>query len=108
MAVGALETAFWDASAKAAGLPLWVMLGGLRTEHPVGASLGIQDEHRKNRRNRLKTRRRGVQTPQVQNQTGLGRRAAPGRAGGFAGDAFDCRREQRLQLDRRARVSATR
>ena len=42
MAVGALETAFWDLSAKQAGLPLWVMLGGTRTEHPVGASLGIQ------------------------------------------------------------------
>lgn len=43
MAVATLETAFWDAQAKAAGLPLWVMLGGQRTEHPVGASLGIQD-----------------------------------------------------------------
>lgn len=42
MAVGALETAFWDLLAKRAGLPLWVMLGGVRTEHPVGASLGIQ------------------------------------------------------------------
>ena len=42
MAVGALETAFWDLSANQAGLPLWVMLGGTRTEHPVGASLGIQ------------------------------------------------------------------
>ena len=43
MAVAALETAFWDASAKAAGLPLWVLLGGTRTAHPVGASLGIQE-----------------------------------------------------------------
>ena len=43
MAVGALETAFWDLLAKGAGLPLWVMLGGARTEHPVGASLGIQE-----------------------------------------------------------------
>lgn len=43
MAVGMLETAFWDAHAKAAGLPLWVMLGGTRTEIPVGASLGIQE-----------------------------------------------------------------
>jgi O-succinylbenzoate synthase len=42
MAVAALETAFWDASAKAAGLPLWVLLGGTRAAHPVGASLGIQ------------------------------------------------------------------
>lgn len=42
MAVGALESAFWDLQAKAAGLPLWVLLGGTRTEHPVGASLGIQ------------------------------------------------------------------
>jgi O-succinylbenzoate synthase len=43
MAVAALETAFWDLQAKAAGLPLWVMLGGSRTEHPVGASIGIQE-----------------------------------------------------------------
>ena len=43
MAVGALETAFWDLLAKQAGLPLWVLLGGTRTEHPVGASLGIQE-----------------------------------------------------------------
>lgn len=42
MAVGALETAFWDLQAKAAGVPLWVLLGGVRTEIPVGASLGIQ------------------------------------------------------------------
>lgn len=42
MAVGALETAFWDLQAKAAGVPLWVLLGGVRTAHPVGASLGIQ------------------------------------------------------------------
>ena len=42
MAVATLETAFWDAQAKAANVPLWVLLGGRRTEHPVGASLGIQ------------------------------------------------------------------
>ncbi len=42
MAVGALETAFWDLQAKAANIPLWVLLGGERTAHPVGASLGIQ------------------------------------------------------------------
>ena len=42
MAVGALETALWDIQAKAAGLPLWQLLGGLRTAHPVGASLGVQ------------------------------------------------------------------
>ncbi len=43
MAVATLETAFWDASAKAAGVPLWVLLGGSRTEHPVGASIGVQE-----------------------------------------------------------------
>ncbi|HEX7003091.1 MAG TPA: o-succinylbenzoate synthase [Trueperaceae bacterium] len=43
MAVAALETAFWDLQARAAGLPLWVMLGGHRTRHPVGASIGIQE-----------------------------------------------------------------
>lgn len=42
MAVATLETAFWDLQAKSAGLPLWEMLGGIRTGHPVGASIGIQ------------------------------------------------------------------
>ncbi len=42
MAVAALETAFQDLQAKAAGLPLWAWLGGVRTEIEVGASLGIQ------------------------------------------------------------------
>lgn len=42
MAVGALEAAFWDLQAKAAGMPLWQFLGGTRTDIEVGASLGIQ------------------------------------------------------------------
>jgi O-succinylbenzoate synthase len=42
MAVAALECAFWDLQAKAAGLPLWQLLGGVRTQIAVGASLGIQ------------------------------------------------------------------
>lgn len=42
MAVAALETAFWDLLAKAQGVPLWQLLGGVRTAFPVGASLGIQ------------------------------------------------------------------
>lgn len=42
MAVAALETAFWDLQAKAAGLPLWQLLGGVNTSIPVGASIGIQ------------------------------------------------------------------
>lgn len=42
MAVAALEMAFWDLQAKAAGLPLWQLLGGVRTQVPVGASIGIQ------------------------------------------------------------------
>lgn len=42
MAVAAVETAFWDLQAKSAGLPLWVLLGGTRTETAVGASIGIQ------------------------------------------------------------------
>ena len=42
MAVGALACAFWDLQAKAAGLPLWQLLGGVRTSIAVGASLGIQ------------------------------------------------------------------
>lgn len=42
MAVATLETAFWDAQAKQLGVPLWVLLGGSRLQHPVGASLGIQ------------------------------------------------------------------
>lgn len=43
MAVATLETAFWDLQAKSLGQPLWSLLGGTRTAHPVGASIGIQD-----------------------------------------------------------------
>ncbi len=42
MAIGALECAFWDLQAKAAGVPLWHYLGGSRTQIEVGASIGIQ------------------------------------------------------------------
>ena len=42
MAVAAVETAFWDLQAKAAGLPLWALLGGVERPIPVGASIGIQ------------------------------------------------------------------
>src|SRR5690625_3429777 len=42
MALAALEMAFWDLQAKAAGMPLWQLLGGVRTEIPTGVSLGIQ------------------------------------------------------------------
>lgn len=42
MAVAAIESAFWDLQAKAAGVPLWGLLGGVKTEIPVGASIGIQ------------------------------------------------------------------
>lgn len=43
MAVATLENAFWDVQAKALGVPLWTLLGGIHTEIPVGASLGIQE-----------------------------------------------------------------
>ena len=42
MAVAAVETAFWDLQARAWGVPLWHLLGGTRTQIPVGASIGIQ------------------------------------------------------------------
>lgn len=42
MAVATVETAFWDLQARALGVPLWHLLGGVRTDIPVGASIGIQ------------------------------------------------------------------
>ena len=44
MAIAGLETAFWDLLAKRAAMPLWQLLGGVRTEIPVGASIGIQSD----------------------------------------------------------------
>ena len=44
MAVAAIETAFWDLLAKRAGMPLWQLLGGVRSEVAVGASIGIQSD----------------------------------------------------------------
>lgn len=42
MARAMIEMAFWDLWAKSLGLPLWRVLGGVRTGVPVGVSLGIQ------------------------------------------------------------------
>lgn len=42
MAIAALEMAFWDLQARSLGVPLWQLLGGVRTDIPTGASLGIQ------------------------------------------------------------------
>ncbi|GAA5532203.1 o-succinylbenzoate synthase [Deinococcus aluminii] len=42
MARALMEMAFWDLWAKHLGLPLWRVLGGVRTGIPVGVSLGIQ------------------------------------------------------------------
>jgi o-succinylbenzoate synthase len=39
---GGLETAVWDLAAKAANLPLWKFLGGVKTQMPVGISVGIK------------------------------------------------------------------
>ncbi|MEM7734511.1 MAG: o-succinylbenzoate synthase [Deinococcota bacterium] len=43
MAVAALESALWDLQAKAANMPLWQLLGGVSTQIPVGASIGVQE-----------------------------------------------------------------
>jgi O-succinylbenzoate synthase len=43
MAKAALENAVWDAEAQIRNVPLWKLLGGVRTEIPCGVSLGIQD-----------------------------------------------------------------
>lgn len=43
MAKAAVEMAFWDLWAKLQGLPLWQVLGGVRSEVEVGVSLGIKD-----------------------------------------------------------------
>ncbi len=39
---GGLEMAVWDLAAKAANLPLWKYLGGIKTDLPVGISVGIK------------------------------------------------------------------
>lgn len=43
MAKAALENAIWEAEAQIKKVPLWKLLGGVRTEIPCGVSLGIQD-----------------------------------------------------------------
>jgi O-succinylbenzoate synthase len=43
MAKGAIEAAVWDAEARQKGLPLWKLLGGVRTEIPCGVSIGIKE-----------------------------------------------------------------
>ena len=41
MAIAALDTASWDIKAKAAGLPLWKLIGGARSKIPCYASEGL-------------------------------------------------------------------
>jgi o-succinylbenzoate synthase len=43
MAKGAIEAAVWDAEAKQKGVPLWKLLGGVRSEIPCGVSIGIKE-----------------------------------------------------------------
>jgi O-succinylbenzoate synthase len=43
MAKGAIEAALWDAEAKQKGIPLWKLLGGVRTEISCGVSIGIKE-----------------------------------------------------------------
>jgi len=43
MAKAAIETACWDLEARRANVPLWKMLGGVRSEIACGVSIGIQD-----------------------------------------------------------------
>jgi o-succinylbenzoate synthase len=43
MAKAALETAFWDLTARACSMPLYRLIGGERTRIPCGVSIGIQD-----------------------------------------------------------------
>jgi O-succinylbenzoate synthase len=42
MARGGMETAIWDAEARAKGVPLWKLLGGVREEISSGVSIGIK------------------------------------------------------------------
>jgi len=42
MAKAAIESAIWDAEAKAKGVPLWKLLGGVREEISSGVSIGIK------------------------------------------------------------------
>lgn len=42
MAKGALEAAVWDAEAKKKGIPLWQLLGGVRSEISSGVSIGVK------------------------------------------------------------------
>jgi o-succinylbenzoate synthase len=43
MAKGAVESALWDAEANQKGIPLWKLLGGIRTEIQCGVSIGIKE-----------------------------------------------------------------
>jgi O-succinylbenzoate synthase len=43
MAKGAVESALWDAEGKQKGIPLWKLLGGIRSEIPCGVSIGIKE-----------------------------------------------------------------
>ena len=44
-AKGAVDTAWWDLSARLQGKPLWKVIGGEKPEVAVGADIPVQEDH---------------------------------------------------------------
>ena len=78
MARAAVEMAAWDLEAKAGGLSLASLIGGVRDSVPVGVSIGLQRTDEELHRKVADYLGGGVWTHQGQNQAGAGRVNAQG------------------------------
>ena len=112
MAKTALELAVWDCYARQQDVPLRTLLGGERTEIPVGASLGMNPVAGDRGVGRP-PRRRGIQADQAEDRAGLGlehagrgaRRLPRHRADRRRQLGVHARRHRRAAQDRRVRAA---
>ena len=104
MAKSALELAVWDCHARQLGVPLRTLLGGERTEIPVGASLGMNPVP-ETVASVGTARRAGLQADQAEDRAGMGRRPAVGGARRVPRHRADRRRQLGVHARRHRRAA---
>ncbi len=101
MAKAALEMACWDLFARAEGVPLSRLLGGVRTRIESGVSIGIQDSLEQLAGQGSHRARRRLPEGEDQDQAGMGRRGRAVRPRAVRRHPAHGGRERRLHPGRR-------